>query len=677
VILVAVGACERGWRSGGALLCLLLAWVVPANTQAVSLPDASIPDLDRAQLLSWMDAPAALQLLDRLQPTAQTGDALVQWLMARGMGYGGDGGDQEQAQAIIQRLHELGATRASAEAAAHILRSFQYERAAQYERADAELTLIGAEAALPAFERFRLLDLRGTIHMLLGRHEAALSDYERARDLATAMHSPSCVIEAMIHLAGFYVTTRDLERAASLAAQLRTTVQQTGDDILWVEVADLEGDIADARGDRAEQRRALLEALSHAQRGGSERSMAMVLVDLGDFNLTTGSYAAAVDYSTRAVALARKLRRPLFEQLAHFSLGMAQIGLGHAPSGKREVDSAIQQALASGDLHDADDMMRRYRTTLEKVGDLRGALEVTHRDDTVRDQLAVTAREKALLELSAKFDDERRARRTELLERDSAFKSRDLLAQRLRLQMIVMAAALIALACGALLWGIVQIRKVNARLLHNIQHDAVTGLLNRRYFNEHILAGQADRAYVGCLLLIGVDKAEYINDAWGYVGGDGIVSVVAKRLSSALRDSDALVRWAGEVFLVLTGPMSDAQLNLAVRRALIAICSEPIAWNGHSMECTVSIGYASFPVEGTAVDISLDRAITLVDNAWRQAKRQGGNRACLISQVSADSERELSAIIAQFEVATLDRRVQLVETMGATMPSSEYPTAGC
>jgi hypothetical protein len=100
-------------------------------------------------------------------------------------------------------------------------------------------------------------------------------------------------------------------------------------------------------------------------------------------------------------------------------------------------------------------------------------------------------REKALLESTAKFDDERRARRIELLERDNAIKSRDLQAQRLRQQMIVMAAALIVLACGVLFWGIARIRKVNARLVHNIQHDALTGLLNRRYFNEHILAKQA------------------------------------------------------------------------------------------------------------------------------------------------------------------------------------------
>lgn len=620
-------------------------------------------DLDRAELLSWMDAPAALKLLDKLPPTAQTGDAQVQWLMVRGMAYAD--GDQAQAQAIAERLHELAHTQTSAEAASHLVRAKLYLHGDKFDRADEELRLVGAEAALPAFERFRLKTTRGATHMMLGKHELALSDYEQARDLANAMHSTTRIIESLIHLAGLYDATRDLERAASLIKQLRGVVQQTGDEILWAETADLESEIADARGDREGQRRALLEALDHARRSGSERSQSMVLVDLGDVELQTGNYAAALEYSTRAAELARKLQRPLFERLANFCRGMAEIGLKHLASGKQIAGSAIQQSLDSGDLYDADDMMRQYRATLEQVGDLRGALEVTHRDDAVRDQLAVTARKNALLELSAKFDDERRARRIELLERDNAIKSRDLQAQRLRQQMIVMSAALIVLACGALFWGIVRIRKINGRLLHNIQHDTLTGLLNRRYFNEHILARQGTRPYVGCLLLVGVDRVEHLNTALGYAAGDGILSVVAARVASALRDSDALVRWASEVFLVLTGPMSDAQLNLAVRRLLTAISKEPITWNGQSLECTVSIGYASFPVQGATVEISLDRAITLVDKALRQAKRQGGNRACLISQVSANNEGELNAINAQFDDAASNCRVQLVEIVSA------------
>jgi len=94
--------------------------------------------------------------------------------------------------------------------------------------------------------------------------------------------------------------------------------------------------------------------------------------------------------------------------------------------------------------------------------------------------------------------------------------------------------------------------------------------------------------------------------------------------------------------------MSDAQLNVAARGLLAAIHSEPVVWTGQNIACTVSIGYANFPIKGAAVPIALERAIVLVDKALRQAQLQGGDRACLIGFVSADNDGELSAINKQF-----------------------------
>ena len=649
--------CGRG--VAGVLVCFSLAWGIAANAGPESMPD-----LDRAELLSWVDPPAALQLLDKLQPTAQAGDARVQWLMARGFAYAD--ADQEQAQTIAARLHELGRTQASAEAASHLVRAQLYLHNDKPDRSEVELKLIGADATLPAFELFRRETLQGAAQLLQSRFEAAASDFERARDLANATHNTARMIDAMIRLANLYSVTLELTRAASLVAELRTTAQQTGEEILLSEAASLEGDVKENSGDHAGARRALLEAVSHARRSGSERPLAMYLIDLGNVELKLANYAQALDDSTEVLALARQLQRPLVERLGNFLMGMAQLGLGHLQIGKQAVDSAVQQSLAMGDLYNADEMMGRYRVALERAGDLRAAVEVMHRDETVRDQLAASEREKALVDLTAKFDNERRARQIELLERDNAIKSRDLRAQRLRQQMIVMSAALVVLACAALFWGIARIRKINASLLHNVQHDSLTGLLNRRYFNEHILAEQADRPYVGCLLMAALDNTEHINDTWGYAANDAVLRAVSQRLSSALPGSDAWVHWAGEVFLVKTGPMSEAQLNLAARRLLSEIHREPVAWDGRDIGCTVSVGYASFPIKGAAADISLERAITLVDQALRQARLQGGDRACLITLVRATDEQELSFIDGQFDGATSDRRVQLVETVSMT-----------
>jgi diguanylate cyclase (GGDEF)-like protein len=336
---------------------------------------------------------------------------------------------------------------------------------------------------------------------------------------------------------------------------------------------------------------------------------------------------------------------PGFEQVTLSNMGVAEIGLGHLRRGKRQVEGAIEYYLARNDLADAHDTMRDYLAALEGAGDVRGALEVSHRDDTLRDQLMTTAGEQALRDLSAKLDSERRTRQIELLQRDNAIKGRDLQAQRQRQQMIVMAAALVTLTCAALVWGISRIRRVNARLLHNSRHDALTGLLNRQYFNEYILAQQGDRAYFGCLLLIDIDHFRHINDTLGHSAGDAVLAALSKRLLTTLRDSEAVVRWGSDEFLGLLGPMSDAQLNLAVRRLLAAIRSEPVAWDGQSMQFTVSIGYASFPVTGAATDIPLERAVVMVGEAVRQAKREGRDRACPIVRVHAGQRRsELNAL---------------------------------
>src|SRR6202043_4183554 len=113
-------------------------------------------------------------------------------------------------------------------------------------------------------------------------------------------------------------------------------------------------------------------------------------------------------------------------------------------------------------------------------------------------------------------------------------------------------------------------------------------------------------------------------------------------------------RWGGEEFLAGLGPMTAAQADLTAARLLHAVRCEPVVWNGQTIRCTISIGYASFPMEGSATDISLDSAISLVDKALYEAKRRGRDRACLISSVSALDERELTVISAEFESAAAD-----------------------
>jgi diguanylate cyclase (GGDEF)-like protein len=224
--------------------------------------------------------------------------------------------------------------------------------------------------------------------------------------------------------------------------------------------------------------------------------------------------------------------------------------------------------------------------------------------------------------------------------------------QRLRQQLIVAAALFIACICAALIWAFARVSKANERLRFSSEHDPLTGLSNRRYFNERVLAVDGGRPVGGCVLLADLDHFKRINDTHGHPAGDAVLAAMSQRLSAALRESDKLVRWGGEEFLAVLGPMTPAQADMTAERLLQAVRREPVMWNGHRIQCTISIG-------------SLDNAISLVDKALYVAKRRGRDRACLIKVVSARDDKELTSISAEFESATMDRRVQLVEILGA------------
>jgi diguanylate cyclase (GGDEF)-like protein len=645
-------------------MVLLLTMWAPCGGAPAAARSPQDREIDRAEQIGWADPDAALKALDHMTVSSQHDETLVEWLTVRGMVLV-DKREDASVRAVIERLRSVrGPAQASAQFASHLVQAHLLCQSDEYTRAKAEIDSIPASAVVTPLQRYRLEMMRAAVLRFLGQYEAALIASEHALDIAHELSSDSRELRAMLQTTLLYVRVGNLDQAAQGVAAARTLAQKRGDEAALSVVAQHEADIADQRGDRTAERRASVESLQHAQRVGTSRMLAPALTNLGDSYMKTGDYLASLNYSRRALEHARTLRRNGLEQTIEFNMGMAMIGAGRVAEGKKLIESMTEKALAGGSVMGADENLREYAEMLERTGDYRGALAVHHREEELRDTLMTADRHRALLELSARFDDERKAREIELLKRDNAVKSSDLLAQALRQQMIAVTAVIIAMACGALAWAMRRIRKANQRLQYASEHDELTGLSNRRYFNERILASAGNRAFLGSVLLIDLDHFKRINDTYGHPVGDRVLNGVSKRLASALREADTLVRWGGEEFLVLLGPMTSAQSDATALRLLDVVRKEPVLhWNGRPVHCTISIGYASFPLAGATTDISLDRAISLVDKALYQAKLRGRDRACLISLVRAGTELDLASINAEFEAAAADRRVQLVDTV--------------
>jgi diguanylate cyclase (GGDEF)-like protein len=621
---------------------------------------------DQLEMLEWSDPERAAQIIDAAPaPSADSEPSEIEMLEIRAMIYA-DGTRDEDVHAVEQRLDALArAGDESAVRAGRFVRAYSARQHSQYAAAEAELKGIDINAIPSDTERYRVATLQGHVLRTLGKDEAALPFLEQALDLANKMHDELRTVHAMLSLARIYTDSGNFDRAMVQLDAARRLATRLGDETSLVETEEREADIADRRGDRTEERRGSLAGLEHAKRSGSSKWLELALLNLGDSYLKTRDFAESLKYSKQALPMMMRTNQRDDVQVTQFNEGLAYIGLGSIKAGQKLAEAAIAEALAGSDLLDAKELLREYADALEHAGYLMMAIQVYHRYDETSEKFMTNTRQRAFLELSAQFDDERKARELELLRRDNALKVSEMRGQRLFQQLIIAGAVFIACICAALVWAFARVSKANERLRFSSEHDPLTGLSNRRYFNERVLAIDGGRPVGGCVLLADLDHFKRINDTHGHPAGDAVLAAMSQRLAAALRENDKLVRWGGEEFLAVLGPMTPTQADLTAERLLQAVRREPVLWNGHLIRCTISIGYASFPMAGSATDISLDSAISLVDKALYEAKRRGRDRACLIKVVSARNEKELTSISSEFESATTDRRVQLVEILGA------------
>ena len=159
--------------------------------------------------------------------------------------------------------------------------------------------------------------------------------------------------------------------------------------------------------------------------------------------------------------------------------------------------------------------------------------------------------------------------------------------------------------------------------------DGLTGVCNRRYFNQRIVSDLSFARRHGLwftLMVYDFDHFKNINDTFGHQTGDQVLICVSDAVLSIIRTEDVLARYGGEEFAVIAPGTNDkGGLELA-RRVLKRVESMTvIAADGsnRTIKVTVSIGTASV-TPGIAAEP--DRVISVTDRNLYEAKRGGRNR---------------------------------------------------
>jgi len=172
----------------------------------------------------------------------------------------------------------------------------------------------------------------------------------------------------------------------------------------------------------------------------------------------------------------------------------------------------------------------------------------------------------------------------------------------------------------------------NERLKHIGLTDALTGVHNRRYFDQR-LREEVDRALrkgapLSCLLL-DVDHFKRVNDEHGHLIGDVVLREIAEQVKDQLRLSDAMARYGGEEFAVLL-VQTDLPTAIAIaERIRERIATQPIRLpDRKNLVVTLSIGISTLKEElrGADVDAKACDLVARADQTLYAAKQGGRNR---------------------------------------------------
>lgn len=188
------------------------------------------------------------------------------------------------------------------------------------------------------------------------------------------------------------------------------------------------------------------------------------------------------------------------------------------------------------------------------------------------------------------------------------------------------------------------------QIVYLAEHDALTGLVNRRYFQErlahHISFGQR-YGHESALLFLDLDQFKYINDTYGHQAGDAYLLQVAVSLKNCLRDTDILGRLGGDEFGVILPFADKAEAVKVAENVLASLSSAEWRHEEQQVHISASIGISLFPSD----DKEPSQVLAEADAAMYLAKAQGRNRYHVYSK----EDQGMARMQAKVEIENMIR----------------------
>lgn len=172
-----------------------------------------------------------------------------------------------------------------------------------------------------------------------------------------------------------------------------------------------------------------------------------------------------------------------------------------------------------------------------------------------------------------------------------------------------------------------ELMEMNAMLVELSVTDKLTGLKNRRYFQEKLdeqLHKYQETGQAFSLVIIDIDHFKQVNDTWGHQMGDEVLEMLAKTLTNHARSEDTAARLGGEEFVLILPHTDAAQSRKIAERLRIAV-TETVWPNG---SITVSSGIATVNPDDSGASL-----LKKADEALYASKENGRNRVTHIEDL--------------------------------------------
>jgi two-component system cell cycle response regulator len=422
-------------------------------------------------------------------------------------------------------------------------------------------------------------------------------------------------------------------------------------------------------------------ALVLRRRLGGKARIAATLSNMGDIHLSTGDLARALASHSESLELREATGDRSAISLAHRNLGLVLLAMGRVDSAHSHMVAALRlgdevgdRGLVVGNLHGAAateralgrleraeahaeralaiaqamgsrELVRRSYEVLavarEAAGRYQAALEAHRAFKAVSDSIFDAGSASRVATLERRFAEERRQRELERLRHGQ---------QLYRVQAERRAVQRNAVAAAALLIGIAGVaayrrRTGLARAAEELSvTDSLTGLRNRRYLQQTLdkdVAASVRRHRAAStrgmpaedadlvFLLLDIDHFKQVNDQLGHAAGDRLLVDVARVLEEVSRESDVVVRWGGEEFLVV-GRFTEREQAVTQAERIRRAVEEHVTslTDDRALRVTCSIGFSVFPLApAQPTTLGWEEVVSLADHGAYLAKRLGRNRS--------------------------------------------------